>query len=205
FIVLTIGSVTTTGALAPATSTAPTRRSARCTAWATLKLLEASVTIRPWKRSSTWRSRSRLMSRMETSAPIPTAVLAALIPTVPPDRLGLGLLHLEHERGVPPVRVHVREPRARPEIVHVADAAASARAGLDEHLVAPLAERPRPGGRQRDPLLAELDLARDADDHGRGRALRRPRMCCANSSPASSWRKWPASRITIIWPALGIS
>src|SRR5205807_1992317 len=123
----------------------------------------------------------------------------------PPDLLGLGLLHLEHERGVAPERVHVGEARAGPDVVLVADAAASARAGLDEHLVAPLAERPRPSRRQRDPLLAELDLARDADDHGPGRAFRRSRMCCANSSPASSWRKWPASRITTIRPALGIS
>src|SRR5213594_4210748 len=83
FICATISFVTSWGARAPATRTAPISRSARRTTWSTLKLFDISVTACPRKRSSTCRSRSRFTSRIETSAPSPTAVLAALSPAVP--------------------------------------------------------------------------------------------------------------------------
>ena len=52
-----------------------------------VQALEASVTTWPLKISSNWRSRLRLRSMMVTCAPMPSAILAALVPTIPPPRI----------------------------------------------------------------------------------------------------------------------
>src|SRR5579863_760780 len=49
--------------------------------------LEARVTTRPLKISSSSRSRLRLRSMIVTWAPMPMATLAALVPTTPPPRM----------------------------------------------------------------------------------------------------------------------
>ena len=51
------------------------------------KLFDIKVTTWPRKRSSTWRSRSTFTSRIDTSAPSPTAVLQALRPAAPAPRI----------------------------------------------------------------------------------------------------------------------
>ena len=87
FMVFTMASVTSFGVRAPGMRTEPTRRSASLVAAAMLKALEARVWIRPPKRSSIWRRRKRLLSRMVTRAPMPMATLAAERPTVPAPRI----------------------------------------------------------------------------------------------------------------------
>ena len=52
-----------------------------------VQALEARVTTWPLKMSSSSRSRFRLRSMMVTCAPMPTAILAALVPTTPPPRM----------------------------------------------------------------------------------------------------------------------
>lgn len=79
--------VTSRGALAPTISTAPITRSASATVHSTLYRLDATVLTRPPKTSSRRRSRSRSMSRTVTSAPMPAATLAALVPTTPAPRI----------------------------------------------------------------------------------------------------------------------
>ncbi len=84
FMVFSISRVTSLGAFAPVTSTAPTTTSASRTSLRTVagddmsgKQLEGITSLR-------WRRRSRLMSRMYTLAPRPQAMRAAWVPTTPP-------------------------------------------------------------------------------------------------------------------------
>nr|WP_287393697.1 hypothetical protein [Candidatus Microthrix sp.] len=83
FIVFTISSDTTTGALPPATSTAPISRSASAAVRSTWPRLAVSVRTRPLWISSTQRSRSTDLSSRSTSASRPAAVRAAFQPTLP--------------------------------------------------------------------------------------------------------------------------
>src|SRR5262249_25964254 len=74
------------------------------------------------------------------------------------------LLDLEHQRGSPRA-IDGLERRARRLVFLVADPAARARAALHHDLVPGLRERARSRGRERDALLARLDLLRHPDDH----------------------------------------
>ncbi len=76
------------------------------------------------------------------------------------------LLDLEDELGLAPHALDDGDDGARSSIVVVAKPAARAGARLDEDAVARFGERARAGWRQGDALLADLDLFRDADDHG---------------------------------------
>ena len=86
------------------------------------------------------------------------------------------LLHLQHELGALPDLVDGDERRAHGRVFVVADPAARAGAALDQHAVARLGEGARTGRREGDALLARLDLARHADDHG-----------ALNVSPRGAW------------------
>src|SRR3954453_11532298 len=78
----------------------------------------------------------------------------------------LGLLDAEHQLGLGEDRCGVgRDPRALSGEVVVADRAALARAGLDDHLVALLGQLPDPDRRDRDPVLVRLDLRGYTNDH----------------------------------------
>ena len=111
-----------------------------------------------------------------------------------------GLLDLEEEVRLGPHRLG--RPEARPElrVVVVAKAAARPGAGLDEHLVAVVDEGMDAGRRERDALLAGLDLLRHADDH------REPLLHVAVGL-AGSWYSSPVARGDIgrpgyaEWPA----
>ncbi len=87
FIVVIISRVTSLGALAPLTNTAPTTKSARRTARATLNGVEYQVVKLPCNMVLRVRIRSRLISIRVTSAPIPSASWAAWVPTTPPPRM----------------------------------------------------------------------------------------------------------------------
>ena len=52
-----------------------------------VQAFDASVTTMPLKMSSSSRRRFRLRSMMVTCAPMPSAILAALVPTMPPPRI----------------------------------------------------------------------------------------------------------------------
>src|SRR5438094_58697 len=107
--------------------------------------------------SSAWRRRSGFTSRIDTSAPRPTAVRAALRRAVP-DRVGGG------------------QRRADGGVLVVTDPAAPAGAALDDDTVAGFGEGSGAGGRQRDARFARLDLARDPDDHRAPKAATDPRI-----------------------------
>src|SRR3954451_23440981 len=84
FISFSWARVTTCGARAPATSTAPMTRSAsaRCSSIASVDAKQVSA--RPPKATSSSRRRSMLRSKTVTSASMPMAMNAAFIPTTPP-------------------------------------------------------------------------------------------------------------------------
>src|SRR5919106_1489848 len=83
FIPLMISSVTTFGARAPGTSTAPMTRSACVAISSTTSRFDMSVRMRPLWMRSTSRSLAMFVSRMMTSASIPCAIQAAFIPDMP--------------------------------------------------------------------------------------------------------------------------
>src|SRR5207245_382314 len=158
FICETISLVTRTGARAPARSTAPISRSARRTTCSMLKLFDIKVTTWPRKRSSTWRSRSTFTSRIDTSAPSPTAGLTALSPAAPAPRRTT-------PPGAAPDVVDRGELGADRGVLLVTDPASCSGAALDEHGVRSLDHGPGAGRRERHALLARLDLAGNPDDH----------------------------------------
>ena len=80
----TSSALTSFGARAPGTSTAPTTRSASRTYSLVVVAFAMIVFARPSKRSASQRSRETLLSRMATSAPRPRAMVAALAPAIPP-------------------------------------------------------------------------------------------------------------------------
>ena len=75
------------------------------------------------------------------------------------------LLHLEQELARLPDLVHRHDAGADRLIGVVGKRAALSRAGLDEHLVAALAELTRAGRRQRNAVLVRLDFPGHADFH----------------------------------------
>ena len=172
----TISLVTSTGARAPVTSTAPTRRSARRSTWLMLKLLDTSVMTRPWKRSSTARRRSRLMSRIETSAPRPSAMRAALTPDgaraqdhdVAGRHAGdAGQQDAAAAVGLGPGRTRPPAPTSRPATSLIGASRGSAAVGALHRLVgdgddARGLQRARQLGRRRQVQVGEEDLARRA-------------------------------------------
>src|SRR5262249_25963912 len=81
------------------------------------------------------------------------------------DLLGQRLLDLEDQLGLSPQLANVDELRARRGELLVPEAAAHARAGLHEDVVACIGEGAGARGGEGDPLLADLDLLRHADDH----------------------------------------
>jgi hypothetical protein len=83
-MLFTISSVTSLGAFAPGTSTAPISKSASATAWAIEWGVEYIVSIRPGRMSLKYASRSRDKSRTVTRAPSPHAIFAAPVPAMPP-------------------------------------------------------------------------------------------------------------------------
>ena len=87
FMPLTIARVTSFGAAAPGMSTAPTSRSARATARAIAIGFDMSVATCPPKTSSMYCIFVTLRSRIVTRAPMPSAILAAFIPTTPPPMM----------------------------------------------------------------------------------------------------------------------
>src|SRR4051812_44180062 len=102
------------------------------------------------------------------------------------------LLHpprLEYRRGVGDDRRPLRP------VVLVADRAALAGAGLDQHFVAVLAQFAHPGGGDRDPVLVGLDLGGDSNLHATSSLARR-----ANQNSMRSWareRSRPVSSSTL--------
>ena len=82
-IVATMSSVTRVGALAPGTSTAPMTTSLSGSRVSISWVLEARVRMRLPNRRSASRSRAGFRSRTVTSAPMPTAMVAAFIPETP--------------------------------------------------------------------------------------------------------------------------
>jgi hypothetical protein len=75
------------------------------------------------------------------------------------------LLYLEQQLARLPDLVHRDDPGADCLIGVVWERAPLPRAGLDEHLVAALAELARAGRRQRDAVLVRLDFPGHADFH----------------------------------------
>src|SRR5215217_511631 len=78
--------VTSFGALAPGTRTAPITRSASVTSRSIASPLLATVRIRPRWIWSIYLSRSTFLSRTRTSASMPAAIHAAFRPAMPPPR-----------------------------------------------------------------------------------------------------------------------
>jgi len=87
FMVLSMARVTSLGAVAPGTSTAPITRSAVCTASSTAAEVEYRVRINPLNCLSSSASRGLLRSNTVTIARIPTAISAACVPDTPPPRI----------------------------------------------------------------------------------------------------------------------
>src|SRR5262249_8379738 len=79
--------------------------------------------------------------------------------------LGQRLLHFEDELGLSPQLANVHELRARRGELLIPQPAARPRAWFHEDAVARIGEGPGPSGREGDPLLADFDLLRYADDH----------------------------------------
>src|SRR5262245_14613467 len=75
------------------------------------------------------------------------------------------LLHLQHQIGAPPHLVDRGEARADGGVLLVADTASRAGSLLDDDAMARLGEGAGAGRRQRDTLLARLDLTRNPDVH----------------------------------------
>jgi hypothetical protein len=90
------------------------------------------------------------------------------LPVLHPRVLGRdGLLHLDdHLRALPHLVRRGDELRARPGVVVIGKARPDAGARLDEDLVASIDERLHRARDHADPVLANLDLLGDADDHG---------------------------------------
>ncbi len=83
----TVWRLTNRGARAPGTNTAPINRSAWHACSRMLCALLITVSTFGGITSSRYRSRSRSMSRITTSAPSPAAIFAAFAPTTPPPRI----------------------------------------------------------------------------------------------------------------------
>ncbi len=83
FIEATISRVTSFGAAAPGTSTAPTRRSARRRMAPSASRVEKMVR-RPGNCAASRRSTSAERSTTNTVAPMPSAMVAACVPDTPP-------------------------------------------------------------------------------------------------------------------------
>ena len=98
--------------------------------------------------------------------------------------LGDRLLHLEQQLGRVPDVVDRRDPRSDGDVRLVGESGADTRSLLDDHLVAALDELERSGGRQRDAVLALLDLLGDSDPHRGGTIQER----------AGDWRQPDACR-----------
>jgi len=79
--------------------------------------------------------------------------------------LGQRLLHLENEFGLTPQLCDAGELGARRGKLFVPEAASRAGSRLHEDAMARVGEGPGPRGGEGDPLLADLDLLRHADDH----------------------------------------
>src|SRR5205085_8697295 len=108
--------------------------------------------------------------------------------------VGLGLLDLDHQLGRPGV-VGRDDGRAGGRVLGVEDRRVLARARLHQHLVPVGDQLAGPVGRERDPVLALLRLARDADDH---RAVP-PGHDGSSMTTGGAWRvveytRWP-------WPS----
>src|SRR2546426_621593 len=151
--------------------------------------------------SSAWRRRSGVTSRIDTSAPRPTAVRAALRPPGPAPRITTlpGGTPGTPERRIP------RPPGGRPRenappctarrpatsLLGARSGRRPAAAALDDDRVAGFGEGAGAGGRQRDARFARLDLARDPDDHRAPKAATEPRVgrlsrsACAGPSARS--------------------
>ena len=84
--------------------------------------------------------------------------------------LGDRLLHLQQQLRRAPDLVDRGDPRADGGVGVVGEARADAGVLLDGHLVAALDELERAGGRERDAILALLDLPGNSDPH-RGRTI----------------------------------
>jgi len=84
FMILSISLVTSLGALVPGINTAPTTTSACLRSSRTVAGLENRLKQFAGITSLKYRSRSRFISRIYTLAPRPQAILAALMPTIPP-------------------------------------------------------------------------------------------------------------------------
>src|SRR5262249_22343814 len=123
------------------------------------------------------------------------------------------LLHFQHQVGALPHLVDRGEPCADGGVLVIADAASRAGSVLDDNAMARLGEGAGPRRRQRDALLARLDLAWNPDVHRVSRTFtsritgktRRgaPRTLAAArrggrgpflSPPPSGPRRWPGRR-----------
>ncbi len=120
------------------------------------------------------------------------------------DLVGVGLFHLDHELGLRPSLAPGHDARAYVPVDLVREAAAEARSGLHQHLVAQLREGRGSVGHEPHAKLLVLALAYDADTHisppGCGRspqptALLLPRLA-VHGSPLSRrrLRAEPAAR-----------
>ncbi len=83
----TMSRVTSFGAAAPVTSTAPMTRSAWITRRSTASIVEYAVSIWLPNCTSSSRRRRRERSTTVTCAPSPTAICVALVPATPPPRM----------------------------------------------------------------------------------------------------------------------
>src|SRR3989442_1114460 len=141
--------------------------------------------------SSAWRRRSGFTSRIDTSAPRPTAVRAALRPAVPAPRITTLPGGTPGALGGPrPLRGGgPRRPGGGGLRVRVP--APPAGAGLEDETGAGFGEGAGAGGGRRDARFARLDLARDPDDHRAPKAATEPRVgrlsrsACAGPSARS--------------------
>ena len=97
-----ISRVMTFGAAEPGTSTAPMTRSDSASVSASVTALDFRVAARFPKMSSSARIRAALFSRIVTSEPSPTAILAAFSPTTPPPTTAV---RPRGTPGTPPSRI----------------------------------------------------------------------------------------------------
>ena len=142
--------MTTYGAFAPWTSTAPITRSARGSSSSIASVDEKTVDTRPDSAVSSSRSRSMLRSSTKTSASMPTAMNAAFRPTTPPPMI---MTVAGATPGTPPSRM----PAAAERLLE------HERARLGRDLARHLAHRRE----QRQPAALVLDrLVRDAGRAG---------------------------------------
>src|SRR3990172_6080471 len=179
----------------PGSNTAPITRSASRTRASIECGVEIPVLSRAPNTVSSRRSRSALLSSTVTSAPMPIAIFAAFIPTMPPPMTitlpGATPGTPESRMPLPPFAIcSAQAPtwgasrpaisdigridfgrgggdlRAGGAVCGIAEPHGGAGARVNPHLVAGGSEHVRARGGEPDPVLVVLDFLRHADTHG---------------------------------------